>query len=309
MKTTKALTLALCLIILICSLPLQSSAASNDITLTVHYIDGSNYISDAIFDVYLIATADDDGNCVPTDSFKNYPVEFSAGTDEEMYNLATTLEGYVLKDKIKPMHSAHTDGNGDFVFTTKSEKDKRGLYLIIGHPLSKGNIIYTAEAFAIYLPGIGDEEQNLYEITVKAKYSTAHKDAPKTHRKIFKIWDDDSATDKRPADVHVTLLKNGEVYDRIVLSKDNGWSYEWFNLDATARWNIVETEVGDYTVVLTKEGTNYYLKNTYTETPPPPPDLPQTGQLWWPVPIFAILGIAFITVGVLIYNRKKSIEN
>lgn len=36
--------------------------------------------------------------------------------------------------------------------------------------------------------------------------------------------------------------------------------------------------------------------------------LPQTGQLWWPVPILVFLGIAFIIVGI-IFNRGLNDEN
>ncbi len=38
-----------------------------------------------------------------------------------------------------------------------------------------------------------------------------------------------------------------------------------------------------------------------TPTPPTPPDdkLPQTGVLWWPIPVFLILGVSLISVGLL----------
>ncbi len=49
-------------------------------------------------------------------------------------------------------------------------------------------------------------------------------------------------------------------------------------------------------------------------TDPPPtkptdPSLPQTGQLWWPVPVLAVAGMAFFTVGwVLFVNKGKKHE-
>ena len=67
----------------------------------------------------------------------------------------------------------------------------------------------------------------------------------------------------------------------------------------------------------TDEGTwNYhamaYLKSgaeqppnvpPFTPPPEPPPDIvPQTGQLWWPVPVLMVGGLAFVLVGVL---RRK----
>lgn len=35
-----------------------------------------------------------------------------------------------------------------------------------------------------------------------------------------------------------------------------------------------------------------------TPTPPPRTPLPQTGQLWWPVPVMALLGIALLALGI-----------
>ena len=35
------------------------------------------------------------------------------------------------------------------------------------------------------------------------------------------------------------------------------------------------------------------------------PKLPQTGALWWPVPVAAICGIAFIAIGVGMKKKKK----
>lgn len=40
---------------------------------------------------------------------------------------------------------------------------------------------------------------------------------------------------------------------------------------------------------------------TPTPTPTPPPNLPQTGQLWWPVPLLAGIGLVFLIIGL----RKK----
>ena len=37
--------------------------------------------------------------------------------------------------------------------------------------------------------------------------------------------------------------------------------------------------------------------------------LPQTGQLWWPVPILAVAGIAFFSIGWLRSRKDESEEN
>ncbi len=43
--------------------------------------------------------------------------------------------------------------------------------------------------------------------------------------------------------------------------------------------------------------------------PSPEPSLPQTGQLWWPVPILAVMGMAFFAMGWWLFaNREKKYE-
>lgn len=34
-------------------------------------------------------------------------------------------------------------------------------------------------------------------------------------------------------------------------------------------------------------------------------DLPQTGQLWWPVPLLAILGVFMLLVGIIRHRRGE----
>lgn len=70
-------------------------------------------------------------------------------------------------------------------------------------------------------------------------------------------------------------------------------------------------ELEDYTVLVTQEGTTFVVTNTYDEgTPENPeqpenpdqpgnPTLPQTGQLWWPVPVLVAGGLLLIVIGVL----------
>ncbi len=45
-----------------------------------------------------------------------------------------------------------------------------------------------------------------------------------------------------------------------------------------------------------------------TDTPVDP-ELPQTGLLWWPVPVLLCAGLTFFVLGVLLYRRKKGNEN
>ncbi len=45
--------------------------------------------------------------------------------------------------------------------------------------------------------------------------------------------------------------------------------------------------------------------NVYEEETPPPPDIPVTGQLWWPVPLLAVAGLALVAFGLIRNRREK----
>ncbi len=56
-----------------------------------------------------------------------------------------------------------------------------------------------------------------------------------------------------------------------------------------------------------KEVDTIKFTNVYEEeTPPsPPPVIPVTGQLWWPVPLLAVVGVALVAFGVFRSRKEK----
>lgn len=304
MKTKKMFSFTIVILLIVSLLPISALAegVSDGITLSVVYKDGDKSIADATFNVYLVATPDENGSYIPTESFASHPVDYSVTTDEELYNLATTLEGYVIFGKEDPIYTAKTDDNGMFEFAT----DTKGMYLLVGEKTLVDDIYYTAESFIICLPAVDESGDELYDVTVNAKFTAVHKDNPPTMRKVIKVWDDEG-NDGRPSSVTVYLLKNGEIFDNATLNKDNDWTHVWYDLDGTARWSIVELPVENYKVVVTRESTAYFVKNAFKEPTPPDENLPQTGQLWWPIPVFAVIGVALIAIGV-VFTKKNRCE-
>ena len=70
----------------------------------------------------------------------------------------------------------------------------------------------------------------------------------------------------------------------------------------------MEKDPGDYKVTVTQEGVTFVITNTYSGNSPINPDnpsgpkLPQTGQMWWPVPVLVTMGLALIIFGL--WRRK-----
>ncbi len=119
-------------------------------------------------------------------------------------------------------------------------------------------------------------------------------------RTVLKVWKNDGAhLDERPAEVQAALLCNGEVYEVVALNEENGWTYSWTGLDGEMEWTIVEYTVLDkYTSSVTQDGNTFIITNTYS-------DIPQTGQLWWPVPMLLALGLGMIVAGLI---RRRGAE-
>ena len=125
-------------------------------------------------------------------------------------------------------------------------------------------------------------------------------------RKVHKVWDDKGYENKRPQYVTVTLLKNGEAYDTQRITAAGNWEYRWEELPRydengnEIKWSIREGAVSGYTVSVTQNGDNFVLTNSIDKQ-----KLPQTGVLWWPVPILAVAGLAFLLVGGIEKKREN----
>ncbi len=137
-------------------------------------------------------------------------------------------------------------------------------------------------------------------------YSPEKPDGGLVTRTVQKVWSDKGYENKRPAQIAVSLLENGRVYDTQTLTAANNWSHTWKDLperDADGNeisWTIQESGVSGYTASVTQNGNTFVLTNSYNN-----PKLPQTGLLWWPVPLLAAGGVLFIALGIAAKKRKN----
>lgn len=336
MKIKKKITAVLCsLMAALLLLPVPALAAGSidtgrEVQLTISYQDGTTSLSGAVFDIYRIAAVDATGELMPVSPFDQFNVDIRGKNDAAWKALASTLEGYVLRDAITPTSSGKTNAQGLLTFSGLEQ----GLYLVLGHRHTQGGRIYDAAPFMVLLPAL-DEDANdwLYDVIVNPKYDSRPEpdkpdepDEDTITRKVLKVWADKGHEKDRPQEVIVQLLRDGKVFDTVTLNAANNWRYTWDGLDDRHTWTVVEKELKDYTVTVTREGVTFVVTNTYTEdipdepaptTPPTPttpdtpntpgkPALPQTGQLWWPVPLLLAVGLLFLVLGLL---RRRRSEN
>lgn len=123
---------------------------------------------------------------------------------------------------------------------------------------------------------------------------------------VKKVWSDKGYENKRPMEVEVQLLCDGQVYDTVILNATNNWSYSWFDLEEGHDWTVKEkSNPAGYSAVVTQQDEKFTITNTYTPIPPGEPKLPQTGQLWWPIPVLIGIGLICYLVGFLTVEGKK----
>ena len=320
-------------------LPLQALAAGSidldrDAGLTISCQDGNTSLVGAEFDIFLVATVDEYGELTTTEDFAQFHVNIRGKNDEAWRTLASTLEGYVLRDGISPADSGKTNDKGLVSFPGAGKSLKAGLYFVLGRRHTQNGYRYDPTPFMVMLPGL-DKENNIwvYDVSVNAKFdSSPIPDNPDDHtidRKVLKVWADDGQEKDRPNEVIVQLLRDGKVYDTVTLNAENNWRYTWTGLNDRYTWSIAEKELEGYTVEVTREGITFVVTNTCDEdipdepapiapaTPDEPtapdepatpakPTLPQTGQLWWPVPILISAGLLFVVIGLV--RRRGTVD-
>ena len=287
-------------------LPMFADAAEKVCSLTL-----SSEVVGTEISLYQIAENFSNKNYKLTDSFDDYQSKIKGldqleKLDSEGWRaLAATLEDCVTADKIKAVSTKKVAEQKRVVWENLPE----GVYLITGTQIKDQKYTYILSPMIITLPGQAEDGKLEYHPTIK--FNKLEKEEIEVTKKleVIKIWKDSKNKKKRPAEVTIELLRDGKKYETIKLNAKNNWKHQWIDLSAEHRWTVAEKNISsDYQVEYSKSGNKIYVVNHYKdsekpETPgkpsesPKPQKLPQTGQLWWPVPILAVLGLTAWTIG------------
>jgi hypothetical protein len=156
----------------------------------------------------------------------------------------------------------------------------------------------------ITLPG----EDGASHISVQTKYRLKDPAIEDTY-KVIVIWEGDPQD--RPDNVGVNIWKNDVIHEVVNLTQDNNWQYSWEDANPTDIWAVSAAFPEEYTVTYDREANVFIVRSIKKENPPEDPtdptdpsgpNLPQTGQLWWPVPVLTIAGMVLILLG---WVRRK----
>lgn len=255
----------LALVCLVCgavpALAYTTVETERESSLRVFYKKNDTVIAGASFSLYRVADMSDRAYYALAGIYEDYAVELNGLDSEGWRAAAETLAAYTARDGVTPLAAGTTDEQGLLSFGTLDT----GLYLLVGERLTVGRDTYTPEPSLISLPGTDSDDVWVYDRTVSPKAEMVHDSTGENpeyvSRKVLKKWENDSQN-TRPAQVTVQLLRDGAVYDTVVLNSENSWSHTWTELDKDSDWQLTEAEVpAGYVVSVSREGITFVVTN------------------------------------------------
>ena len=148
----------------------QSLDVARSVSLAVRFRHDGTGFENAHFQLYRVASIGTSGSLTLQAPFNRYNVQLEGRSESEMAGVATTLEGYVLRDDIAPTVTGRTNANGYVTF----EGLQQGLYLVLGDRYAADGMVYTIQPSMVQLPFWNEAEKRWdYEVVMNAKYSFA----------------------------------------------------------------------------------------------------------------------------------------
>lgn len=296
MKRLAALLLAVFLfapVLIVPASAIEPFDTDEPLSLSVSFIMDDSAVSGVCFKLYRVADMKDYGTLTLTETFRGSgATKLVDLTTEENQKLCETLYAYLEEHSgITPTDSGVTDSSGEISFPNQTERLLPGLYLLTSERFYEDGVSHEAAPFIVSLPYRGPDEVWIYNMSVTPKTADNRID-------VRKLWQDHGFERSRPSCVKVALLKGVEkkMVDTAVLSAENNWQWTWDDLPGGYQWSVCELMQGlPYRSCVERVPGGFCIVNTYT--PPVGPLLPQTGLLWWPIPVLAAVGVLLFALG------------
>lgn len=298
--------LAFVLLLSLCCLAGMPSALAFDrvdlthpLTFTIQADDNADdaHLPGVTFKLYQVADMDEDARFTLKAPYSQLNIDINAMKNAADWAAASEAMKALTTD-ITPTAEGTTDADGRVVFTDLTP----GLYLVSGVPTIIGTWAYSFQSFLTAIPTRDMQEVWQYDVlsTIKLERSEATIDL-----ECLKIWEDDNRGTNRPTEIEVHLLQDGIQIDAVRLNAENNWHHIFRDLPADHEYSLREVLDGNsgyepqYSIV---NGV-YVITNYQTATATPTPSIPETGQLWWPVPLLAGAGMILFVIGWILHRK------
>ena len=233
--------------------------------------------------VYYIATASIHSDGALFYAFTNTFAEAGIAMDDPA--LATKLDAFLAQNQATAIR-IYTDEDGKAVCSNLPV----GLYFVRQTGAVEGYA--PCAPFCVTVP-VRNEDGYDYEVNASPKTHVAKL----TEITIQKVWNTDASTQAADS-VTVQLLRNGVVIETAILNAKNNWQVTYADMPESDQYTIQEVNVPQgFTATYKQVGYVFTVTNTST--------LIQTGQLIWPIPMLAFLGVVLIGTGCILLQKKR----
>lgn len=203
-------------------------------------------------------------------------------------SITSKLDTYIQSNSVSAL-KAVTDAKGKAVFSNLPV----GLYFV-----KQINAVAGYAPCRPFIVTVPYKNGNSYIYSVDASPKTEV--SKLTDITIKKVWNTDEST-KIADKVTIQLLRDGAVIETVTLSKSNGWKVTVSDMPESDAYSVVEINVPNgFTPTYSHNGYEFTVTNTAS--------LIETGQLVWPVPILAMAGLLFITLGYVALRRQEDAD-
>ena len=325
----RMLPMLLCLLLL-CPLCVPVLAAEaidpeQEGTLDVHISlgDGTD-VSGMQVDLYRVAEVQSDGEVLLCGAFAALETEISLAPTDDWAVITTGAANLVRRTGLKPEQSVCLNENGVAHFPEPGKKLTAGIYLVFPRTMETARGRAGCSPTLAALP-LADEGWN-YNVQVSPKVALL---TAQDYLEVLKVWEDDGQEKKRPESVIVDLYCDDVLVDTQELTAQMQWKYRWdpvpvwkalgqngngpgsdVTIEGEHSWYVVERKVSGYkTKYAISGGRCFVITNTANKKPAPSGGkLPQTGVLWWPVPVLALAGLSLLCLGRVMDKRERLYE-
>ena len=280
--------ISFCLVLIVlAALPLTASAQEFDpgqrgtITVSLVSKSGDTPMEGAELSLFHIASV---ANSAEGEMLYRYTEDFAdCGISLEDLGLVTKLDRYVAANSVEALKTV-TDSQGTAVWTDLP----LGLYFVKQTGKAEGFALCTS--FLVTVP-LKTEDGFVYHVDATPKTDVTEL----IDITVQKVWNTDES---KPGTDYVTvqLLRHDMIVNTATLSDHNDWQVTYTDMPESDGYRIVEVNVPQgFTATYSRSGYLFTVTNT--------PVLAQTGQLIWPIPVFAMAGMIFLIIGFIILRK------
>lgn len=289
-KTVKTICMLLLSMLFIIGAGIPCYAATESGRISVLLEDKDNNKIDGIT-IHICKIADmNNTGYYPSKNFENSGISISGIINAPTESTAKDITDYIKDNNIESASAVTENGKASF-----SDLDL-GIWIVFCEEDGK----YTFNPYFVFLP-YESGGKLYYEITSSPKAEDSNPNLINIY--VVKKWDDkNNAAKKRPESVTIELLDGEKAISSAVLNEQNGWAHTFTDVSKDGIYSIKEKKVDNYTAEYNGDALGgFIVTNSFNGE-----KLPQTGQLWWPIVIISVAGIAFVLLGIIELGARKN---